>query len=57
MISVMDQGIGKIITAVEKKGIMDNTIIMFYSDNGGPTQGQHATTGSNYPLRGVSFSL
>lgn len=54
MISVMDQGIGKIVTAINDKGMMNNTVIMFFSDNGGPTRGQHSTDASNYPLRGVS---
>lgn len=30
----MDQGIGKIIAALEEKGELDNTLIMFLSDNG-----------------------
>lgn len=54
MISVLDRGVGQIVKAVKEKGIMDNTIIMFYSDNGAPTVGMHATGGTNYPLRGVS---
>lgn len=35
MIDIMDQGIGRIIKALEEKGILDNTIIMFMIDNGG----------------------
>ena len=35
MIDVMDQGIGKIITALEKKGILENTVIFYMHDNGG----------------------
>ena len=35
MIDVMDQGIGKIITTLEKKGILDNTVIFYMHDNGG----------------------
>ena len=35
MIDVMDQGIGRIISALEKKGELDNTIIFYMHDNGG----------------------
>ena len=35
MIDIMDQGIGRIITALEKKGILDNTVIFYLHDNGG----------------------
>jgi arylsulfatase A-like enzyme len=34
-IDCMDQGIGRIVAAVEKAGKLDNTLIMFLSDNGG----------------------
>ena len=35
MIDIMDQGIGRIIKALEEKGVLDNTIIFFMNDNGG----------------------
>ena len=35
MIDHMDHGIGKIISTLEKKGELDNTLILFLSDNGG----------------------
>lgn len=57
MIIVLDKTVGQIVKAVKNKGILDNTIIVFYSDNGAMTVGQHANKGSNYPLRGVSQKL
>lgn len=35
MIDSMDQGIGRIVSAVAKAGQLDNTLIVFLSDNGG----------------------
>ena len=35
MIDIMDQGIGRIITSLEQKGELDNTIIFYMHDNGG----------------------
>jgi len=34
MIDNMDQGIGRIVNALEKKGELDNTLILFLQDNG-----------------------
>ena len=34
MVSCMDRGIGAIVDALKKKGIMDNTFFIFFSDNG-----------------------
>jgi len=35
MISVLDDGVGKVIEALEKRGMRENTLIVFHSDNGG----------------------
>jgi arylsulfatase len=35
MIDRMDQGIGRVVEALRRKGALDNTLIVFMSDNGG----------------------
>lgn len=35
MVDIMDQGIGKIISTLEKKGELDNTVLFYMHDNGG----------------------
>ncbi|MBT4483835.1 MAG: sulfatase-like hydrolase/transferase [Candidatus Latescibacteria bacterium] len=43
-ITHMDYGIGQILDALETEGVLDNTLVMFFSDNGG-------ARGGNYPER------
>jgi arylsulfatase A-like enzyme len=35
MISVMDDEVGEVVAALQKRGMRDNTVIVFHSDNGG----------------------
>jgi arylsulfatase A-like enzyme len=52
MLSAMDDAVGLVLAALDKTGQRDNTLIMFTSDNGGPTT-RNAVNGSrNTPLRG-----
>jgi arylsulfatase A-like enzyme len=48
MTEAMDTGVGEILQALEDEGIADNTIVLFFSDNGG----MPAVGGRNTPLRG-----
>jgi arylsulfatase A-like enzyme len=43
MVTAMDDQVGRIVAALEKKGMRDNTLIVFSSDNGGPTSALFAT--------------
>jgi arylsulfatase B len=56
MISVLDQSVGRLFASLSAKNMLDNTIILFYSDNGAPTLGQHGNYGSNHPFKGVRMT-
>ena len=66
----MDAGIGKILEALDHKGIRQNTLIIFTSDNGGQRSWHskteyrgkyadkpHRVLGNNFPLRGWKGDL
>lgn len=57
MIRAMDRGVGRILDTLTRTGQLDNTVILFTSDNGGPSRagaGRDAPS-SNGPLRGYKF--
>jgi len=57
MASRLDDSVGQIVSALSDKGILNNTIIVFLTDNGAQTVGQHQNWGSNWPHRGVSVPV
>jgi arylsulfatase A-like enzyme len=68
MVQSMDEGVGRILDAIDQAGVADKTIIVFFSDNGGycwPGPAGLKDTGSedglpatsNAPLRGGKANL
>ncbi len=52
MIASLDQGIGNILDAIDDSGVRDNTLVLFFSDNGGV-----GGIGDNRPLRGSKATV
>ncbi len=48
MLSAVDEAIGQVVAALEEKGILQDTLVLFSSDNGGPGPGK---VSMNTPLR------
>jgi len=48
MVDAEDYNIGRVLQALEEEGMTQNTLVMFFSDNGGPTN----FGARNFPLRG-----
>lgn len=53
MVSAVDDGVGRVLDALKKEGLDEDTIIVFLSDNGGA----HNNASDNGPLRGLKGDL
>ena len=53
MMLALDEAVGEILQKVKAAGIENETVIVFFSDNGGPQPGDPSVNGSrNWPYRG-----
>lgn len=49
MVSAVDDGVGQVLATLREQGVEENTLVVFLSDNGGPTP---SNASNNHPLRG-----
>lgn len=54
MTAAMDEAVGRVLARLRENKLLENTLIVFFSDNGGPTL---TTTSSNGPLRGYKAQV
>lgn len=57
MLTSLDESVGKVIESLDKNGMLEDSIVLFISDNGAPADDPvwgFGNAGSNWPLRGVS---
>ncbi len=54
MLSAMDDAIGEVLETLRTNKLEENTLVIFFSDNGGPTG---ANTASNGPLNGFKATV
>jgi arylsulfatase A-like enzyme len=52
MLSAMDDGVGRVRAELRAQGLEEKTLVVFFSDNGGPTTQAGINGSSNAPLRG-----
>ena len=57
MLSDLDDSVGRLVDALQRKNMLQDSIIVFSTDNGGPAQGFNLNHASNWPLRGVKNTL
>lgn len=55
--SHLDDSVGAVVAALRKQNMLQNSIIIFSTDNGGPAEGFNLNAASNWPLRGVKNTL
>lgn len=57
MAAILDDGVRNVTDALKRNGAWESTLLVFVSDNGGPTNGNEGTASNNYPMRGGKNTL
>ena len=57
MVSALDDAVGNITVTLHESGLLNNSVIIFSTDNGGPAGGFNMNFASNWPLRYCASTL
>lgn len=57
LVTHMDNNVGRVLQALDKNGLKENTIVIFISDNGGAVMAPHKELECNSNLRGLKGNL
>ncbi|XP_067001721.2 arylsulfatase B [Anabrus simplex] len=57
VLSKLDESVGKVVEALSQMRMLENSVVVFSTDNGGPAEGFNQNAASNWPLRGVKNTL
>ncbi|XP_065294694.1 arylsulfatase B-like [Dermacentor albipictus] len=57
MVQALDESVGVVVDALYRAGMLNDTIIVFSSDNGAALSGEDLNGGSSWPLRGYKTTL
>ncbi|XP_059482457.1 arylsulfatase B-like [Neocloeon triangulifer] len=52
MVWLLDQSVGEVMRALKNRNMLENSIVIFSSDNGGAAANYNRNVASNWPLRG-----
>lgn len=55
MIAAMDEAVGQIVEAIDRKGLTKQTLFLFSSDNGGPAPGRITSNGTLRAAKGTLY--
>lgn len=54
VVNLLDVSVGQVVKKLKERDMLENSIVLFFSDNGAQTVGLYENFGSNYPFKGVN---
>jgi arylsulfatase A-like enzyme len=57
MVKLLDESVGEVTNALSNFGLLEETIVIFSTDNGGPADFFNSNMACNWPLRGMKRTL